>query len=98
MAALLYMNCVPGLCAKFCARKVRTQFSSFTTVCVGSFSLPVDIVSRSFTRIAARFSLIFGGSSSGKNDTTLSSTLILPSATAKPTAVEVKLLLIEYIV
>ena len=92
------MNFVPGACAMFCARNVRTQFSSFTHVCVGSFSLPVDMESRSFTRMAARLSLIFSGSSFGKNEITLSSTLIFPSATAKPTAVEVKLLLIEYIV
>ena len=65
---------------------------------MGSFSLPVDMVSRSFTRMAARFSLTSAGRSSGKKETTLSSTLSFLSATANPTAVEVKLLLMEYIV
>ena len=82
----------------FCARKVRTQFSDFTTSPVGSFSLPTDMVSRCFTFSFARFSLAVAGTSSGKKEITLSSTLSFPSFTAKPTAVEVKLLLIEYIV
>src|SRR5262245_17800225 len=46
--------------------------------------------------MALRFAVGWAGASSGKNFNTLSSTLSLPSATARPTAVEVKLLLSEY--
>ncbi len=51
--------------------------------------------SRSRTRIAFRFSLGSAGASSGKNESTVSSRLSFPSAIARPTAVEVKLLLSE---
>jgi len=47
------------------------------------------------TRIAARFLLTRRGAFSGKNLRTRSSTARRPSATAKPTAVEVKLLVSE---
>jgi WD40 repeat protein len=80
------------------ARKVFTQVSLSTMANVGSFAFPTDIVSKSFTRNAARFSLTSFGNSFGKNDTTRSSTRSFPSATAKPIAVDVKLLLIEYMV
>src|SRR2546423_489028 len=53
------------------------------------------MVSRSRTRIILSLSEGFGGASSGKNFRTGSSMLNLPSATARPTAVEVKLLLSE---
>src|SRR5262245_18737143 len=52
--------------------------------------------SRSLTRIDLRFLPGPAGASSGKNLSTGSSTLSFPSATASPTAVEVKLLLREY--
>ncbi len=52
--------------------------------------------SRSLTRIDLRFLLGSGGASSGKNFRTSSSRLSFPSATARPTAVAVKLLLSEY--
>ncbi len=51
------------------------------------------MVNRSRIRICFRFADGCSGSSSGKNDTTVSSMLSFPSATASPTAVEVKLLL-----
>jgi len=53
------------------------------------------MVSKSRTRICFRLLPGFAGASSGKNFKTSSSMLNLPSATAKPTAVEVKLLLKE---
>src|ERR1035441_569776 len=96
VAALLYMNVVPGGWSMGQPRKVFTQLSVCTIGNVGSFALPTDIVSRSLTRNAARCSLTGWGRSCGKNDTTRSSTRSLPSATAKPTTVEVKLLLREY--
>ena len=46
--------------------------------------------------MALRFALGAAGASSGKNFSTSSSMLNFPSATAMPTAVEVKLLLNEY--
>src|SRR5437868_14691388 len=52
--------------------------------------------SRSLTRIALRLLLGSAGASWGKNFSTGSSRLSLPSETASPTAVEVKLLLSEY--
>ena len=61
----------------------------------GSVWWPVDMRSRSLTRIALRFLLGSAGASSGKNFSTSSSTLSFPSAMARPTAVEVKLLLSE---
>ena len=90
------MNWVPGGLVIGQPRKAFTQFSCSTIGRVGSVPLPTDIVSRSFTRKAARCSLTSSGLSFGKNDTTRSSTWSLPSATANPTAVEVKLLLREY--
>src|SRR6266487_228727 len=51
---------------------------------------------KSRTRMALRLSAGAGGASSGKNFSTSSSMLNLPSATARPTAVDVKLLLSEY--
>ena len=56
---------------------------------------PADIVSRSRTRIAFRFPGISAGASPGKNLRTSSSIDSFPSATASPTAVDVKLLLSE---
>src|SRR5260221_717925 len=53
------------------------------------------MVSRSRTRIAFSWSLTSAGASSGKDGSTRSSTVIRPSATAMPTAVEVKLLVKE---
>src|ERR1035438_1405016 len=96
VAALLYMNVVPGGCSMGHARKALTQLSRSTIVHVGSLALPTDMVSRSFTCNAAKCSPTSGGKSCGKNDTTRSSTRSFPSATARPTAVEVKLLLREY--
>src|SRR3954471_18604157 len=53
---------------------------------------------RSRTRMDLRLALGFGGMRSGKKETTVSSMLSLPSACARPTAVDVKLLLKEYMV
>src|SRR6476469_10032090 len=53
--------------------------------------------SRSRTRNARRFALGAAGASVGTNDSTGASTDSFPSATASPTAVDVKLLLSEYI-
>jgi hypothetical protein len=47
--------------------------------------------------MALRFALGSAGASSGKNFKTGSLTLSFPSATTRPTAVDVKLLLSEYI-
>lgn len=62
----------------------------------GSSWWPVAMRSRSRTRMDLRLALGDPGASSGKNFSTGSSMLSRPSATAKPTAVEVKLLLNEY--
>ena len=62
---------------------------------IASACWPVDIVSRSRTRIAFRLSLGSAGASSGNAASTVSSRLSLPSAIARPTAVDVKLLLSE---
>ena len=56
---------------------------------------PVDMRSRSRTRIAFRFAPGAAGASLGKSFKTLSSRLSFPSASASPTAVAVKLLLSE---
>src|ERR1035437_7284371 len=96
VALLLYMNWVPGGLGIGQPRKAFTQFSCSTVGNVGTFPLPTDVVSRSLTRKAARCSLTCSGRSCGKNEITRSSTRSLPSVTAKPTAVEVKLLLSEY--
>ena len=77
------------------ARKARAQFAWPQIRAVESAACPTDIVNKCFTRSAARFSPTVAGRSSGKNDVTGSSTFSLPSVTAKPTAVEVKLLLNE---
>jgi hypothetical protein len=53
------------------------------------------MVRRSRTRIALRLSVASAGASSGNCASMRSSTLSLPSATARPTAVEVKLLVSE---
>ena len=63
----------------------------------GSVWWPVDMASRSRTRMAFWRSLPAAGVTSGKNFSTVSSTLSLPSACARPTAVDVKLLLSENI-
>ncbi len=85
---------MPGLCGTGCSRKVLAQFSDDRSD--GSVWWPVNIRSRSLTRIDFSLSPGRAGASSGKNFSTGSSTLSLPSATASPTAVEVKLLLREY--
>jgi hypothetical protein len=64
----------------------------------GSLWWPVDIESRSRTRSALRNALGSAGASAGKNLSTGSSMLSSPSDTARPTAVDVKLLVSEYIV
>jgi len=60
-----------------------------------SFVCPVVMVSRCRTRMAARLGLTGSGRSSGKNEITGSSTDNNPADTARPTPVEVKLLLRE---
>ena len=85
---------MPGWCSTGCARNDRTHGSS--GVNFGSVWWPVHIVSRSRTRIALSLSEGGAGASSGKNFSTGSSMPSFPSATARPTAVEVKLLLSEY--
>ena len=85
---------MPGLNGTGCARKVLVQGS--LGVRGGSVCCPVDMRSRSLTRIALRLLLGSAGASSGKNLSTSSSRLSFPSAMASPTAVEVKLLLSEY--
>ncbi len=77
------------------ARNAFSQFCSFVMMGVESLASPTDIVNKCFTLSAFRFSLTSDGSSSEKKEVTESSTLHLPSETAKPTAVEVKLLLNE---
>ena len=56
---------------------------------------PVDILSRSRTRMEARFLVGVAGAWSGNILTSVSSRLSFPSETASPTAVDVKLLLSE---
>src|SRR5882672_511902 len=77
-----------------CARNVLIQ--DCAAVRGGSVCCPVDMRSRSLTRMALRLLLGLDGASSGKNFSTWSSRLSFPSAIAMPTAVEVKLLLSEY--
>src|SRR5262245_50099250 len=95
VAGVLYRKCVPGLFGTGWARNVFTQGS--VLVNLGSVWWPVDMVSRSRTRIAFRFRDGSAGARSGKNESTSSSRLNFPSSTARPTAVEVKLLLSECI-
>ena len=59
--------------------------------------MPTFIVRRSLTVTSFIFSSMFSGRASGKNDTSLSSTLRRPSEIANPTAVAVKVLLTENI-
>src|SRR4051794_15371090 len=61
-----------------------------------SVTWPVFMRSRSRTRMDRRFADTESGASPGKNFSTGSSTENFPSATASPTAVDVKLLLSEY--
>src|SRR5262249_15438381 len=93
VAEVLYKKWVPGLNGTGCARTVFTQ--GWSCLRGGSVCWPVDIRSKSLTRIALRLPLGSLGASSGKNFKTSSSRRSFPSAIAKPTAVEVKLLLSE---
>src|SRR5262245_29247771 len=93
VAAVLYLKCVPGRCGTAWAMNDLAQ--TVSAAADGSSWCPVDIVSRSRTRIALRFALGAAGTSSGKRSTTTSLIDNLPSATANPTAVDVKLLLNE---
>src|SRR4026208_1888546 len=99
VAGELYKKCVPGLKGTECVRNVFTHVSGCfvgSPARMGaSIWLPVFIRSRSRTRIARRLTDGSAGASSGKNLSTGSSRFSFPSATAKPTAVEVKLLLKE---
>jgi hypothetical protein len=99
----LYRKCVPGLNGTGCARKRCTQLgapaadSSAASQKPGSVWWPVFIRSRSRTRICRRFADGCAGASLEKNFSTSSSRPSFPSPTAMPTAVDVKLLLSEYI-
>src|SRR5262245_29449366 len=93
VADVLYRKWVPGLNGTGWARKVLAHGSVGRRG--GSVWCPVDMRSRSLRRIAFRLLLGSAGASSGKNFSTGSSTLNFPSAAARPTAVEVKLLLSE---
>jgi hypothetical protein len=94
VAGVLYLKCVPGLCGTGCSRNAFTPILSGAVA--DSSWWPADMRSRSRTRIAFRLSTGSAGASSGKKSSTGSSRLSLPSAIARPTAVEVKLLLSEY--
>ena len=84
---------MPGLWATGWARKERTQLDSARK---GASSWwPVDMLKRSRTRIALSASLGCAGASSGNIESTESSRLNFPSEIARPTAVEVKLLVSE---
>ena len=95
--------CCRGSACRACARRAGpgTRASGTTAGSpkgngsITSAWWPVDIASRSRTRIAFRFSLGSAGASSGKKESTVSSRLSLPSAIARPTPVDVKLLLSE---
>src|SRR5579864_477749 len=91
----LYRNTVPGLYAMGAAKNVFGQFLEFIT-CRGSGSIPSDIIRTSLMVRAARLGEIVSGRSFGKNEMTLSESFILFSLTAKPIAVDVKVLLAEY--
>ena len=84
---------MPGLNGTGCARNVLAHGS--VALRGGSACCPVDMRSRSLSRIALRLADGSAGASSGKNFSTGSSRLSFPSATARPTAVDVKLLLSE---
>src|SRR5262249_22990797 len=93
VAEVLYRKWVPGLNGTGWARKVLAHGS--VGLRDGSAWCPVDMRSRSLRRMALKVALGSAGAASGKNLRTGSSTLSFPSATASPTAVEVKLLLRE---
>ena len=86
---------MPGLCSTGCSKNV------FVHVVLpwndGSVRWPVDIASRSRIRMPFWKSLPAAGVTSGKYFSTGSSMLNLPSAWARPTAVDVKLLVSENI-
>ena len=86
---------MPGLCSTGCSKNV------FVHVVLpwndGSVRWPVDIASRSRIRMPFWKSLPAAGVTSGKYFSTGSSMLNLPSACARPTAVDVKLLVSENI-
>src|ERR1041384_2327796 len=100
----LYRNREPGLNGTDSARKVRVHGTGCTLESgtsdqghrAASRACPVFMRNRSRMRIAWRLAEGLGGASSGKNFRTWSSRLSFPAAIAKPTAVEVKLLLSEY--
>src|SRR5262245_22375231 len=85
VAEVLYRKWVPGLKGTGWARKARVQGVSGGRG--GSAWCPVDIRRRSLTRMDLRLLLGSAGTSSSR--------LSFPSAMARPTAVEVKLLLSE---
>src|SRR5690349_11808823 len=95
--AELYRNFVPGLFTIGVARKALAQSGDWSTVPVGSGSIPFDMISASLMVSSARFGgMGLGSSSGGKKDTTLSVSFNFFSVNAKPTAAAVKLLLVEY--
>ena len=97
VAKVLYKNFEPGSWTTGFARNDLTQLLSLTTVLkVGSGSCPADMLSKSLTFIFDKNGLTVSGNASGKKEMTLSSTDNFFSLTAKPTAVAVKLLLVEY--
>ena len=87
--AVLYIKHVPGLYLNSCERKFLIQSGSFTSNVLISVSWPQDIVSRSRTVQASRFSLGFSGILSGNSSLKRSSRDSAPSWHAKPMAVEV---------
>src|SRR5947199_401790 len=90
---VLYRKCVPGLNGTGWARNAFVH--GWSAGRGGSACWPVDMRSRSLTRMDLRLADGSFGASSGKNVRTGSSMLSLPSETASPTAVDVKLLLSE---
>jgi hypothetical protein len=90
---------VPGSTAIGALRIAFAQLSwvARAALSIVSASCPIVIVSAWRTRSPARWSLASDGASSGRRSITRSSTESKPSLTANPTAVEVKLLLSEYI-
>src|SRR6516165_1133675 len=79
-------------------RKYFTQFPWPANFVVGSGLCPTDMVITSRTVNAANAGLTLSGNSFWKKEITLSESFNFPSVTANPTAVEVKLLLVEYMV
>src|SRR5262245_17604826 len=92
---LSYMNVLPGACTIGCARYAFAQSVVSVITALVSDACPADIVSRCSTRRPMRFGLTGDGNESTKNFVTGSSTESLPSVTAKPTAVDVKVLVSE---